>query len=103
GTVARCRTALTQRDCPRPQRRLSLSASEQLDVRESSALAPVRGTRASLFYLTEALAPTSSSFFLSFSASSLGKFSLTAFGAPSTRSLASFRPRPVISRTTLMT
>src|SRR5262249_23594504 len=28
---------------------------------------------------------------------------LTALGAPSTRSLASFRPRPVISRTTLMT
>src|SRR4051812_18850115 len=29
--------------------------------------------------------------------------SLTGFGAPSTRSLASLRPRPVISRTALMT
>ena len=28
---------------------------------------------------------------------------LTSFGAPSTRSLASLRPRPVTSRTTLMT
>ena len=37
------------------------------------------------------------------SASALVTFSLTGFGAPSTRSLASFRPRPVSSRTTLMT
>ncbi|AFI68032.1 ribosomal protein L7/L12 [Burkholderia pseudomallei 1258a] len=28
---------------------------------------------------------------------------MTGFGAPSTRSFASFRPRPVISRTALMT
>ena len=32
-----------------------------------------------------------------------GAPSLTAFGAPSTSSLASFRPRPVIARTSLMT
>src|SRR5437773_6421575 len=37
------------------------------------------------------------------SASSLPMFSFTAFGAPSTRSLASLRPRPVISRTVLIT
>ncbi|AJD51310.1 50S ribosomal protein L7/L12 [Thalassospira xiamenensis M-5 = DSM 17429] len=37
------------------------------------------------------------------SASSFDAPSLTAFGAPSTRSLASFRPRPVIARTSLMT
>src|SRR5205814_3740053 len=37
------------------------------------------------------------------SASALVTFSLTAFGAPSTRSFASFRPSPVSSRTTLMT
>ena len=40
---------------------------------------------------------------LAFSAASLLTFSRTAFGAPSTRSLASFRPRPVSSRTSLMT
>ena len=38
-----------------------------------------------------------------FSASSLLAFSSTALGAASTRSLASFRPRLVSSRTTLMT
>src|SRR5437660_997531 len=37
------------------------------------------------------------------SASALVTFSLTGFGAPSTRSLASFSPSPVSSRTTLMT
>ena len=37
------------------------------------------------------------------SASSLVTPSLTALGAPSTRSLASLRPRPVIARTSLMT
>jgi hypothetical protein len=36
-------------------------------------------------------------------ASPLATFSLTALGAPSTRSLASLRPRPVSSRTTLIT
>src|SRR6185503_14470973 len=54
-------------------------------------------------YLRSTEAPASSSFFLMDSASSLPMFSLTGFGAPSTRSLASLRPRPVISRTVLMT
>ena len=45
----------------------------------------------------------SSSFFLISSASSLEHASLTAFGALSTRSLASFRPSPVMARTSLMT
>src|SRR5574343_1647828 len=54
-------------------------------------------------YLSSALAPASSSFFLAASASALGMASLTTLGAPSTRSLASLRPRPVISRTALMT
>src|SRR3954451_23797568 len=54
-------------------------------------------------HLRDTLAPPSSSFFLMASASSLPMFSLTALGAPSTRSLASLRPRPVISRTVLMT
>src|SRR5215467_9588792 len=42
-------------------------------------------------YLTSTVAPTSSIFFF------------IGLGAPSTRSLASLRPRPVSSRTTLMT
>src|SRR6201996_4475546 len=54
-------------------------------------------------YLIAALAPASSSFFLIASASAFGMPSLTVEGAPSTRSFASFRPRPVISRMTLMT
>ena len=37
------------------------------------------------------------------SASAFSTFSLTGFGAPSTTSLASFKPKPVISRTTLIT
>src|SRR5882724_981508 len=54
-------------------------------------------------YLTSTFAPAASSFFLMSSASSLPMPSLIAFGAPSTRSLASFKPRAVISRTALMT
>ena len=49
------------------------------------------------------MAPTSSNFFLMASASSFVTPSLSGFGALSTRSLASFRPRLVTSRTTLMT
>src|SRR5690606_24259875 len=54
-------------------------------------------------YLSSAFAPASSSCFLSASASAFEMPSLIGFGAPSTRSLASFRPRPVAARTTLMT
>src|SRR6185312_1029839 len=54
-------------------------------------------------YLTSTVAPASSNCFLIFAASSLLTPSLTALGAPSTRSLASLRPRPVIARTSLMT
>src|SRR5205807_160935 len=54
-------------------------------------------------YLISTLAPASSNFFLIAAASSLLTPSLTVFGAPSTRSLASFRPRLVTSRTALMT
>src|SRR5437773_6635049 len=54
-------------------------------------------------YFTETVAPCSSSFFFISSASAFVTFSFTAFGAPSTRSLASFSPSPVSSRTTLMT
>ena len=48
-------------------------------------------------------APTSAIFSATFSASSLETPSLTGFGASSTTAFASFRPRPVSSRTTLMT
>ena len=54
-------------------------------------------------YFISTVAPASSSCFLIFSASSLLTPSLTGFGAASTRSLASFRPRLVIARTSLIT
>ena len=47
-------------------------------------------------YLISTLAPAASSCALIFSASSLDAPSLIAFGAASTRSLASLSPRPVI-------
>ena len=62
--------------------------------------APAGSIRA---YLISTLAPCSSSAALIFSASSRVTPSLTGFGDASTRSLASLRPRPVSSRTTLMT
>src|SRR5215470_6301870 len=60
-------------------------------------------SRAQGGYLTSTVAPTSSSFFFMSAASFLAIFSFTGLGAPSTRSLASLRPRPVSSRTTLIT
>ena len=61
-----------------------------------SAACPLkRPDAANRVYLISTLAPASSSFFFAASASALLMPSLTAFGAPSTRSLASFRPRPV--------
>src|SRR5271165_2446946 len=54
-------------------------------------------------YFTSTVAPASVNFFLMTSASSLLTPSLIGLGAPSTRSLASFKPRLVTSRTALMT
>src|SRR5690242_16621366 len=54
-------------------------------------------------YLMEMVAPAASSWALIFSASSLAIPSLTLAGTPSTRSLASFRPSPVIARISLIT
>ena len=54
-------------------------------------------------YLISTFAPCASRAALIFSASSRVTPSLTGFGDASTRSLASLRPRPVSSRTTLMT
>src|SRR5205085_9360573 len=59
--------------------------------------------RASCAYLSSTFAPAFSSWALILSASSLLTLSLTGFGAPSTRSFASLRPRPVMARTSLMT
>src|SRR5438874_10994413 len=54
-------------------------------------------------YLISAFAPASVSFLRTASASAFETPSFTGLGAPSTRSLASFRPRLVTSRTALMT
>ena len=54
-------------------------------------------------YLTVTDAPTSSSLAFNSSASSLDTPSLTGAGAPSTTALASFKPKPVASRTALIT
>src|SRR5690606_9519141 len=69
--------------------------------RGTDSPAPAHGRRET--YLISTVAPASSSFFLISSACCRETPSLTGLGAPSTRSLASLRPRPVISRTTLMT
>src|SRR2546423_432024 len=59
--------------------------------------------RMGLRYLISALAPASINFFKIASESALDTPSLTGLGAPSTRSLASFSPSPVSSRTALIT
>ena len=54
-------------------------------------------------YFNVTLAPSASNLALIASAVALSAASLTIFGAPSTTSLASFKPEPVSSRTTLIT
>src|SRR5437899_12918355 len=74
--------------------------------RRTGGLHPLRQLvyfKASDVYLISIVAPASVNFFLMASASSLLTPSLTGLGAPSTRSLASFKPRLVTSRTALMT
>src|SRR3989338_10340680 len=56
-----------------------------------------------LYYLISTCAPAASSSFLKLSTSALETPSFSVFGAPSTRSLASFKPRPVIVLTSLIT
>ena len=72
-------------------------------IRSPKSYYPARFGRNEETYLSSTFAPASSSFFLRSSASAFAQASLTVFGAPSTRSLASLRPRPVIARTSLMT
>ena len=68
---------------------------------------PVRGgaraPRGDPAHLRVTVAPAPSSCSLAFSAAALSTFSRTGLGAPSTRSLASLRPREVSARTSLMT
>src|SRR3569832_1699856 len=81
------------------------SPQNRIDVRgPSSRTNPVnKCAMRSQIYLTSTFAPASSSFFLKVSESALFTPSFTVEGTPSTRSFASFRPRPVISRITLIT
>ena len=64
---------------------------------------PFENSEYRLNYLTSTTAPTASSLALISSASAFSTFSLRLEGAPSTTSFASFRPRPVISLTALIT
>ena len=66
-------------------------------------MTPVRVAAGGRPYFTSTTAPCSSSLALTAAASSFETPALTVCGAPSTRSFASLRPRPVSSRTTLMT
>ena len=80
-------------------RRRGLSTRNPRDVAQGGP-----GGLRELTYLTVTVAPAASSLALASSAASLATFSSSGLGAPSTRSLASLRPRPeTISRTTLMT
>src|ERR1700722_4550 len=65
--------------------------------------APKRNQPTPAGYFTSTVAPASANFFLMVSASSLETPSFTFLGAPSTSSLASFKPRLVTSRTALIT
>ena len=56
-----------------------------------------------LIYLSSTLAPAASNLALISSASFFGTPALTSFGAPSTRSLASFKPNEVAALTSLIT
>src|SRR6202171_4926445 len=72
----------------------------------SGELAGWRGSATRHFharYFSSTLAPTFSRVAFILAASSLDTPSLTVFGAPSTRSFASFRPSPVKARTSLIT
>src|SRR6266853_391398 len=104
--------------CPRPERRSGVNrgarTSEQVcgksahvvDQRrpESRAGGPLWPAASNpLVYFSSTAAPCASSFFLISSASCLDTPSFTVPGAPSTRSFASFSPRLVIARTSLIT
>src|SRR3989442_2772169 len=78
-------------------------AGKQATRRPRLAWSQVPRSPGACGYLISTCAPSASSLALTCSASALLTFSFTGLGAPSTRSLASFNPSPVSSRTTLMT
>src|SRR3954470_6488092 len=69
----------------------------------TAAAGGASGSSAALDHLTVTVAPAPSSASLALSAAALSTPSRIGFGAASTRSLASFRPREVSARTSLMT
>src|SRR6476620_11612067 len=81
------------------------TAKNNTQPHSTANLAPCLGSKSGMsgFYLSSTVAPASSSSALSLSASSRSTPSLIALGASSTSALASFRPRPVAERTTLIT
>src|SRR5881296_3440942 len=86
---------------PEPQRSRSAQRRSETTLRALGALCGARCVDRR--YLISALAPASINFFKIAPASALDTASLTGLGAPSTKSLASFRPSPVTSRTALIT
>src|SRR5271167_1682221 len=101
------------RASPRPLQREEERNRRPPTLEAAAAITPVSvpgvsrpvppSERGGIPYFTSTVAPASVNFFLMFSASSFETPSLTVFGAPSTKSLASFRPRLVTSRTALIT
>src|SRR5207253_4570749 len=73
------------------------------DMDDSGVWAPRHQLHPIHAYLSSTLAPAFSNCAFTFSASSLVTPSLTGLGAPSTRSFASLRPKPVSARTSLIT
>src|SRR6267142_889382 len=86
---------------PEPQSSRSTRRRSETTLRALGALCGARCVDRR--YLISALAPASINFFKIASASALDTPSLTGLGALSIRSLASFRPRLVTSRTALIT
>ena len=88
---------------------LSLLSDSNQRPRDYKSRAPVSYTHLDVYkrqgqcYLSSTSAPASSNVFFNDSASSLAKPSFTVLGAPSTKSLASFKPRPQASLTALTT
>src|ERR1700739_3479455 len=80
---------------------ISQTCRSALGGRPKAALPTQSPTKSN--YFSSTVAPASVNFFLMVSASSLETPSFTFLGAPSTSSLASFKPRLVTARTALIT
>src|SRR6478609_9050378 len=106
------KAAMFNRELAKPRNPDPLEIPLELDCKYKLGTGPKRGDALSRRrpdesardYLTSTFAPASSSFFLAASVSALLAPSRIGFGAPSTRALASARPKPAFtSRTALMT